>query len=277
MATDSSQLRKLAIVPAYNEAGMVGRVVRDIRRQAPDFDVVVVDDGSTDTTAAHAEAQGAVVIRHPFNLGIGGAMQSGYKYALRHGYDVAAQVDGDGQHKPAHLPDLLAALHTEGDEADMVCGSRFRGDPGYKVPLGRRVGNMIFALVLSAITRQKITDPTSGFRMANRRGIELFAHDYPHDYPEVEALLMLHAHRLRLHEVQVSMNARGFGRSSIDYPRSAYYMVKVLLAIFIGLFRRRPTPVEAKGSDDILGGPPLDTGELKVLTGHEAGEPERRS
>jgi glycosyltransferase involved in cell wall biosynthesis len=252
------ELRKLAIVPAYNEADMVGRVVRDIERQAPGFDVLVVDDGSTDATAAAAETEGAVVIRHPYNLGIGGAMQSGYKYALRNDYDVAVQVDGDGQHKPEYLPELLEALQTRSDEADMVYGSRFRGDPGYKVPLGRRVGNLIFSLVLTAITRQKITDPTSGFRMTNRRGIELFARDYPHDYPEVEALLMLHAHHLRIHEVQVRMNARGFGRSSIDYPRSAYYMVKVLLALFVGLFRRRPTPVEATGESEPGVGPPVE-------------------
>jgi glycosyltransferase involved in cell wall biosynthesis len=237
----TDQLRKLAIVPAYNEADMVARVVRDINRQAPDFDVVVIDDGSIDETAALAEAEGAAVIRHPFNLGIGGAMQSGYKYALREGYDVAVQVDGDGQHKPEYLPDLLAALRT-GKKADMVYGSRFRGNPGYRVPLGRRLGNLIFSVVLTVITRKRITDPTSGFRMTNRRGIELFARDYPHDYPEVEAILMLHAHRLRVHEVPVRMNARGFGRSSIDYPRSAYYMAKVLLALFVGLLRRRPTP-----------------------------------
>jgi glycosyltransferase involved in cell wall biosynthesis len=247
---DSTRLPKLAIVPAYNEADMVGRVVRDIRRHAPGFDVVVVDDGSTDSTAAAAAAEGAVVISHPYNLGIGGAMQSGYKYALRRGYEVAVQVDGDGQHKTEYVPELLAALQTSGDEADMVYGSRFRGDPGYKVPIGRRIGNLIFSVVLTAITRQRITDPTSGFRMTNRRGIELFARDYPHDYPEVEALLMLHAHRLRIHEVQVRMNARGFGRSSIDYPRSAYYMVKVLLALFVGLFRRRPTPIEATGANE---------------------------
>jgi glycosyltransferase involved in cell wall biosynthesis len=258
--TARAQLRKLAIVPAYNESGMVGRVVRDIHRAAPDFDVVVIDDGSTDDTAAEAAAEGVIVIRHPFNLGIGGAVQSGYKYALREGYDVAVQVDGDGQHKPAHLPDLLAALHTSG-APDMVYGSRFRGDPGYKVPLGRRVGNLIFSLVLSAITRQRITDPTSGFRMTNRRGIELFARDYPHDYPEVEALLMLHAHRLRIHEVHVQMNARGFGRSSIDYPQSAYYMLKVLLALFVGLFRRRPTPVEATGGDEPGIEPPAEADE----------------
>jgi glycosyltransferase involved in cell wall biosynthesis len=253
-----AELRKLAIVPAYNEAGMVGRVVRDIERNAPGFDVLVIDDGSTDQTAAEAEGEGAVVIRHPYNLGIGGAMQSGYKYALKHDYDVAVQIDGDGQHKSEYVPELLAALETGDAKADMVYGSRFRGDPGYKVPFGRRLGNMIFSLVLSAITRQKITDPTSGFRMTNRRGIELFARDYPHDYPEVEALLMLHAHHLRIHEVHVRMNARGFGRSSIDYPRSAYYMVKVLLALFVGLFRRRPTPVEAAGESEPGVGPPVE-------------------
>jgi glycosyltransferase involved in cell wall biosynthesis len=253
-----SELTKLAIVPAYNEADMVGRVVRDIEREAPGFDVLVVDDGSTDATATVAAGEGAVVISHPYNLGIGGAVQSGYKYALRHGYDVAVQVDGDGQHKPEYILQLLDALQTSGDEADMVCGSRFRGDPGYKVPFGRRLGNMIFSVVLSTLTRQKITDPTSGFRMTNRRGIELFARDYPHDYPEVEALLMLHAHHLRLHEVHVRMNARGFGQSSIDYPRSAYYMVKVMLALFVGLFRRRPTPVEATGTDEPGVAPPAE-------------------
>ena len=269
MASESS-LRKLAIVPAFNESGMVARVIRDIRRAAPDFDIVVIDDGSTDTTAAHAEAQGAVVIRHPFNLGIGGAMQSGYKYALRHGYDVAVQIDGDGQHKPEYLPELLAALQTEGDEADMVTRSRFLGEPGYKVPFGRRLGNLIFSIVLTAITRQKITDPTSGFRMVNRRGIELFARDYPHDYPEVEAILMLNAHRLRIHEVPVRMNARGFGRSSIDYPRSAYYMAKVLLAIFVGLTRRRPVPVD--DPPDTPGGESVAPGAVAGASGGPAAE-----
>jgi glycosyltransferase involved in cell wall biosynthesis len=267
MAPNGSDLRKLAIVPAYNEQGMVGRVVREIQRQAPGFDVLVVDDGSRDATAAEAEAGGAIVLRHPFNTGIGGAMQSGFKYALRHDYDVAAQVDGDGQHKPAHLPELLAKLQTSGDEADMVCGSRFRGDPGYKVPFGRRVGNLIFSVVLTAICRQRITDPTSGFRMTNRRGIELFARDYPHDYPEVEAILMLHYNRLRIHEVPVRMNARGFGRSSIDYPQSAYYMAKVLLALFVGLFRRRPIPVAEPGDDELVEPPASDP----AATGGAAG------
>ena len=251
----SQQLRKLAIVPAYNEQAMVGRVVREIQRHAPDFDIVVVDDGSLDATAAVADREGATVLRQPFNLGIGGAMQAGYKYALHRDYDVAIQVDGDGQHKPEYIPMMLEALHTSG-EADMVYGSRFLGDPGYDVPWGRRLGNRIFGVVLSRIVRQSVTDPTSGFRMVNRNGIELFARDYPHDYPEVEAILMLHAHRLQVHEVQVRMNARGFGESSIDYPRSAYYMVKVMLAIGIGLLRRRPTPMD---------GPPPGTGEFSAV------------
>ena len=153
----------------------------------------------------------------------------------------------------------------------MVCGSRFRGDPGYKVPIGRRIGNLIFSVVLTAICRQRISDPTSGFRMTNRRGIELFARDYPHDYPEVEAILMLHAHRLRIHEVPVRMNARGFGRSSIDYPRSAYYMAKVLLALFVGLFRRRPVPLD--DAPDPSEGRPVAPGAAVSGAG---GEPEAR-
>ena len=235
---EDGRLRKLAIVPAYNEEGSVGRVVADIRQRAPGFDVLVVDDGSTDATAREAEAAGATLLQHPFNLGIGGAVQSGFKYAARHGYDIAVQVDGDGQHDPGYLTKLLDALcNTPG--TDMVCGTRFRERTGYRAPLARRVGMIVFSIVLSAITRQRITDPTSGFRMANRRGIELFARDYPHDYPEVEAILMIHAHRLRLLEVPVEMSQRDSGRSSIGKGHSVYYMIKVLLAILVGLFRGR--------------------------------------
>jgi len=250
--SDSDGLRKLAIVPAYNEGGMVARVVRDIGRSATGFDVLVIDDGSTDLTASEAEAAGAAVITHPFNLGIGGAMQSGYKYALRNDYDVAVQVDGDGQHKPSYLDEMLAALQVDG-QADMVYGSRFRGDPGYKVPLGRRIGNMIFSVVLTAITRQKITDPTSGFRMTNRRGIELFARDYPHAFPEVEAILMVHAHDMWMYEVPVTMRPRAHGSSSLGGYSAPYYMVRVMLAIFVGLFRRRPIP--PPGDDWMAMGP----------------------
>jgi glycosyltransferase involved in cell wall biosynthesis len=230
--------RKLAIVPAYNEQDCVGRVVTEIRSRAPDFDVLVVDDGSTDETAARAQLAGATVLRHPFNLGIGGAVQSGFKYAQRADYDIAAQVDGDGQHDPVYLPDLVDALRAN-PGIDMACGSRFREANGYRAPWNRRFGMILFSVILSLITRQKITDPTSGFRMANRRGIELFARDYPHDYPEVEAILMIHANRLRLQEVPVQMKQRDSGRSSIGGGQGVYYMIKVLLAVLVGLCRGR--------------------------------------
>ncbi len=234
-------LRGLAIVPAYNEGDCIADVVAELRAHAPEFDVLVVDDGSTDATAVAARAAGAAVIRHPFNLGIGGAVQSGYAYAAEHGYAVAVQVDGDGQHDARHIRELLAHLAANAD-LDMVTGSRFLADgDGFRSSVSRRVGIHIFAGVISAITRQRVTDPTSGFRMAGRRAIELFARDYPHDYPEVEAILMMHAHQLKSAEVPVTMRARTAGVSSINHARSAYYMVKVLLAIFISLFRSRPS------------------------------------
>ncbi len=234
------ELRKLAIVPALNEAGMVGRVVRDIQREESGFDVLVVDDGSTDETVAEAEAEGATVLRHPFNLGIGGAMQAGYVYALEHDYEFAVQVDGDGQHDPAQIESLADVFRAD-HAVDFVYGSRFAEGSGFQSSRNRRAGIKIFAWLLSLITRQRVTDPTSGFRLANRRAIELFARDYPHDYPEVEAILMVHAHRLRVVEVPVQMHARQSGQSSITALRSGYYMVKVMLAVLIGLFRARPS------------------------------------
>jgi glycosyltransferase involved in cell wall biosynthesis len=232
--------RGLAIVPAYNEERTIGAVIERVHRESPGFDVVVVDDGSTDCTAQLAEAAGARVLRHPFNLGIGGAVQSGYRHAFDEGYELAVQVDGDGQHDPAAIESLMRAMGTEG--VDMVYGSRFLEDSGYRTSAGRRFGIRLFSFVLSKIVRQRVTDPTSGFRLCNRRAIELFARDYPHDYPEVEAILMVHAHRLRMREVPVEMHARQGGRSSITSVESAYYMIKVMLAIFVGLFRRRPVP-----------------------------------
>jgi hypothetical protein len=237
--------RRLAIVPAHNEVEAIAGTVSEIHRSAPDFDVVVIDDGSSDGTAARAAEAGAAVLRLPFNLGIGGAMQSGYLYALENGYDVAVQVDGDGQHDPATLHALLARLE-EDPTIDMVTGSRFLepSQEGFRSTGARRVGIRILTGVISLITRQRVTDPTSGLRMTNRRGIELFAHDYPHDYPEVEAILLLHAHRLRRVEIPVVMRARLTGTSAISSTQSVYYMVKVLLALFVGIFRARPESQE---------------------------------
>lgn len=250
--------RNLTIVPAYNEAGAIAATVASIRQHAPDFDVVVIDDGSTDATAARALDAGAVVLRMPFNLGIGGAMQSGYIYALEHDYDVAVQVDGDGQHDPRHLHDLLARLREDPD-LNMVTGSRFLdpGGDGYRSSASRRVGIRVFAFVMSLITGRRVTDPTSGFRMTDRRGIELFARDYPHDYPEVEAILLMHSHRLQSCEIPVEMRPRLTGVSAISSTQSVYYMVKVLLALFVGLFRARPRRELAEGEP--AGGKPVDT------------------
>jgi hypothetical protein len=234
--------RHLAIVPAHNEAEVIAATVTEIREAVPHFDVLVIDDGSTDRTARRAVAAGAKVLPIPFNVGIGGAVQAGYVYAEEHGYDVAVQVDGDGQHDPRHIPDLLGRL--DGAPAvDMVTGSRFlaAADGGYRSSAPRRAGIGIFARLVSAITRQRVTDPTSGFRMTNRKAICLFAHDYPHDYPEVEAILLMHAHRLNSCEVPVKMRPRTTGVSKITSTQPAYYMVKVLLAVFIGLFRSHPT------------------------------------
>src|SRR5205085_11089448 len=236
----SSGPSHLAVVPAYNEAATVGSVVRGIHEHVPRFDVLVVDDGSTDATRRIAQDAGARVLQHPFNLGIGGAVQSGFFYALEHGYDYMVQVDGDGQHDPQEIPRLVAAMDAD-YTLDMVCGSRFLSDDHkYPAPVSRRTGIHIFAFVVSRLVEQRVSDPTSGFRLYNRRAIALFARDYPHDYPEVEAVLMLHVHRLRMREVPVRMYQRGRGSSSISSGKSLYYIVKVLLAIFVGLARRRP-------------------------------------
>jgi glycosyltransferase involved in cell wall biosynthesis len=236
------ELRRIAIVPALNEEVTVGRVIDEIRAFDPGFDIVVVDDGSTDRTAGVAADRGASVLRLPFNLGIGGAVQTGYRFAFEHGYDLAVQVDGDGQHDPQELPAILAPVLA--GEADVCVGSRFAGAGAYRSSFLRRIGIRIFARVVSMIVRQKVTDTTSGFRAVNRKGIALFAADYPHDYPEVEATVMSVKHRLRLREVPVAMRERGAGASSITALRSVYYMTKVLLAIFVALFRRYAVPLE---------------------------------
>lgn len=237
MSTEHSYL---AVVPAYNESATIVGVIEAVRERARSFEVLVVDDGSTDETPALARLAGARVLRLPYNLGIGGAVQAGFIFARDHGYAYMAQVDGDGQHEPAELSKLVSAMD-DSRGIDMICGSRFlTDDHHYPAPISRRTGIHVFAALLSRIVGDRVSDPTSGFRLYNRRAIELFARDYPHDYPEVEAVLMLHHHRLRMREVPVKMSARGGGVSSISTGKSAYYMAKVLLAVLVGLARRRP-------------------------------------
>jgi len=235
-------MRKIAIVPGFDEEASIGIVIEEIRAFDPTFDVLVVDDGSRDATAAVAEAHGALVVRLPFNLGIGGAVQTGFRYAAQHGYDLAARMDGDGQHDPQELALILPPVLS--GEADICVGSRFAGADGYRSSRSRRIGIRILARTVSLLTGQRLTDTTSGFQVLNRRAIELFAADYPHDYPEVEAAVMCHKHRVRLVEAPVLMRERVAGQSSITTLRSVYYMAKVMLAILVGMFRRRATPLE---------------------------------
>jgi glycosyltransferase involved in cell wall biosynthesis len=233
-------LKRLAIVPAFNEEASVGRVIRELQEFDPGMDVVVVDDGSTDRTAGMADDAGAHLLRLPFNLGIGGAVQTGFRYAFEQGYDLAVRLDGDGQHIASELPKLLRPVVA--GEADVVVGSRFGGGGQYRSTAVRRVGIRFFAWTVSRMVGQKVTDTTSGFQAVSRRGIALFAADYPHDYPEVEATVMVAKANLRLREVPVAMRERAGGRSSITAVRSVYYMLKVLLALFVGLFRRHAVP-----------------------------------
>jgi glycosyltransferase involved in cell wall biosynthesis len=235
-------MRSAAIVPAFNEAHSIHAVVAEIRAADPELEIVVVDDGSTDATAALAEEAGATVLRLPYNLGIGAAVQTGLQYAFEYEFDLAVQVDGDGQHDAAELARLLEPIRA--GRADIAVGTRFAGGRTYRASLARRIGIVLFAGLVSLIVRQRVTDTTSGFRAMNRRGIRLFATDYPHDYPEVEATVLVCRHGLRLVEVPVEMRQRESGRSSITPFRSLYYMGKVTLALLVGLLRPRPALAE---------------------------------
>jgi glycosyltransferase involved in cell wall biosynthesis len=235
-------LKRVAIVPALNEQDAIGGVIDEIRAFDPGLEIVVVDDGSVDRTAAVAEQRGAHVIRLPFNLGIGGSVQTGFRYAFDQGFRLAVRLDGDGQHDAAELGKLLEPVLA--DEADIAVGSRFVGEGGYRSSRPRRLGITILAKTVSMLVGRRVTDPTSGFQALNRHAIRLFAADYPHDIPEVEAVLMVHKHRLRMLEVPVQMRERAGGQSSIGAIFAVYYMVKVLLALFVGLFRKNVTPLE---------------------------------
>lgn len=233
------ELRKrLVIVPAFNEERNIGQVVDDIRSAELGVDILVIDDGSHDRTSEIARAHGAWVITLPFNLGIGGAVQTGLKFAQRYQYDVAIQIDGDGQHVPTEIPLLLVPLQCH--QADVSIGSRYLNAPHYSTPFMRRFGMLIFRVVNSLLIGQRITDNTSGFRAFNRRAIAFLSANYPSDYPEPEAVVMLGRNAFRLKEVAVKMRQRHAGASSINSVRAIYYMVKVLLAIIVDVFKTYP-------------------------------------
>ncbi len=226
----------LIIVPAYNEEASIPGVIRDLKEQIPHAEILVVDDGSEDQTAQRAREMGVMVLNLPFNLGIGGAVQTGYLYAQQNDYDIAVQFDGDGQHKAAEVKKLIEPL-TSG-RADLAIGSRFLSPGAYQAPIFRKLGLRIFSFILSQILGMTVTDSTSGFRAANRRAIEFFSRSYPDDYPEVESLVLQHKMNMRMEEVAVAMRERTGGKSSITPVRSAYYMTKVLMAIFIDLLKK---------------------------------------
>lgn len=225
----------LVIIPTYNEEKSIENVVRDIRENA-DVDIVIVNDGSTDNTYEVAKKTDSFVIDLPFNLGIGGAMQTGYLYAYYNDYDIAVQVDADGQHDASFINDIIKPVID--DEADMIIGSRYVEKTSYKSTFFRRLGMIYFTGVIKLFTGIKINDTTSGFRAINRKIIELFANDYPEDYPEVEVLVKLKRKGFRFSEVPVCMRERKTGRSSITPFKSLYYMIKVTLGIMISAIRR---------------------------------------
>jgi glycosyltransferase involved in cell wall biosynthesis len=233
--------RLLVIVPTYNEAESIATVIAQTLQALPNADVLVVDDGSTDATAQVAARAGATVLSLPFNLGIGGAVQTGYRFAITQNYRWVARIDGDGQHDPAQLDPLLQRVMA--NKADLVIGSRYLAPNGYRASFARYWGARLFAIIVSLITHQSLTDVTSGFIVANRHVAAFLAENAPGDYPEIESLILLCRAGYRVEEVPVTMQARLAGKSSIGLLDSIYYVVKVLLAIMIGLLRRAPRRV----------------------------------
>ncbi len=237
----------LLILPAHNEASNLPRVIPEVRAAAPGYDLVVIDDGSRDATAAVAASLGAQVVTLPVNLGYGGAVQTGFRYAVEHGYDLAVVIDADGQHDPAGIHLLAEAVL--GGEADVAVGSRFHGHMAYHQPWVERVGMRLFAWTVSKITQREVTDPTSGFQALNRDALHFFAYDnYPVDYPDADTLLVLHYAGFRVVEVPVTMRERFSGVSMHSGWKPFYYVFKMWLAISMVLLRTQ-THLSARRSE----------------------------
>jgi glycosyltransferase involved in cell wall biosynthesis len=247
-------MRTLVFIPAWNEADSVAAVIADVHERLPGADVLVVDDGSTDETAARAAAAGATVASLPFNQGLGAALQTGYLYALREGYDFCAHLDADGQHPPAEVARLLEEVRA--DRADLVIGSRYRaagadsegedevkGDD-YRPTISRRIGTSVFRFFLTLATRQRFTDTTSGMRAANRRVMELFSENYSPDFAEIESLQLAVRQGLRVEEVPVRMLERAGGSSFLTPVRSAFFIFKGMIVLLVGQFRPRKVGTE---------------------------------
>ena len=230
----------LVALPALNEEECVGQVVAEVRLAQPQAAILVIDDGSTDRTAARARAAGAQVLRLPFNLGVGGAMRAAYRYAHATGFSHVVQVDADGQHDPADIADLLAAA----DQGDVVIGSRFAGSGDYRVRGPRRTAMRLLSFVLSKVVGSRITDPTSGFRLVNANAAAVFAECYPEEYlgDTVEALVLAHRAGLTIRQVPVAMCRRETGQPSQSSVRASAYLARVAVAIVLVMLRRSPAP-----------------------------------
>lgn len=228
----------VVIIPAYNEGGKIAQVVQGIRRVVPEYDILVVNDGSRDDTAAVAAAAGAIVISHPINMGYGVTIQTGYKYAHRHGYDCLVQIDGDGQHDAAFIPGLLAPVLA--GETDVAVGSRFREVESYRPSFSRRLGILFFRKLVSILVGREITDPTSGYQAMNCDVVRFFTSDvFPCDYPDADVLVSLNLAGFRIREIPVRMFANADGKTMHSGFKPLYYMFKMCLSIFVTLLRNR--------------------------------------
>lgn len=237
VAMSSPLEQTLIVMPALNEEEAVGHVVREVREKVPSATVLVIDDGSTDRTAAEAHAAGALVLSLPFNLGVGGAMRVGFKYALAHGFSNVVQVDSDGQHDPSGVPELVAAL----ESADVVLGARFAGEGDYTVAGPRRWAMVALATIISALAHTKLTDTTSGFRATGPRAVRLFAEHYPAEYlgDTIESLVIAARAGCVIRQLPVAMRPRAGGIPSHDPVKAAAYLGRAGMALLIALMKPR--------------------------------------
>lgn len=224
-------MKILVIIPAFNEEKSILNVIKPIEKYEYNIDVVVINDGSVDNTANEVKKSNATIINHPWNIGIGATVQTGYLYALKNNYDIAIQIDGDGQHNPQYIPEMINDLLN--NDVDIVIGSRYVEKTYYESDRARRIGSIYFSRLVTFLTRKPFYDTTSGFRAVNRRVIELFSKYYPIDYPEVEAIVYASDKEIRIKEISVEMNKRYYGKSSITFFKSIYYMVKVTLSLIL--------------------------------------------
>lgn len=241
--------RLLVIIPAFNERGAIRQVVNSVYAVLPNADALVIDDGSHDDTAAVARAAGAFVVRHPFNLGIGGAVQTGLKFAQQHHYEYVIRIDGDGQHNVNNIQGMLTAL--QNGAADMVIGSRFlNADVDWHIPLSRRLGIRLYAREVTWLTGSRFTDTTSGFWGMNRRAVQVLAAYLPQDYPDVESRIIVHKAGLTQLELPVQMGARTVGVSSINFAQSIYYALKVTVAVVTTALKDYSLPMQENHDAD---------------------------